>query len=208
MKNIQQVFELFCSDDDLRPVFNKPFIHNGKVCATDAYSVIYTEEGKFEIETSSEHESPNVDRIIPENLHHPILFKISELEEQLSDKCPKIAEMTECEDECPECDGHGEVECNLGHDHDCDECDGTGFTDVPRPTGKKVIDPSCLIKMFDSVFFYRQIGRLIKACTLLEVDEVSKVYGQGREGYLFQSESISFIVMPTIESESAINIEL
>ena len=28
--------------------------------------------------------------------------------------------------ECVACDGTGEVECNLGHEHDCEDCDGQG----------------------------------------------------------------------------------
>jgi len=27
---------------------------------------------------------------------------------------------------CPECDGEGELRCDLGHDHECEDCNGSG----------------------------------------------------------------------------------
>ena len=31
--------------------------------------------------------------------------------------------------ECDECGGSGEVQCEYGHDHECRTCDGSGFSD-------------------------------------------------------------------------------
>lgn len=35
----------------------------------------------------------------------------------------------QADEECPDCFGDGEIECNLGHDHDCPRCDGLGHID-------------------------------------------------------------------------------
>lgn len=201
MENIQQAFELFCEDDNLRPVFQKPFISDSLVCATDAYSIIYVKEGDFDIETSSEYKAPNVSGIIPTELHDPVIINIKELESQLQSKCPLVDEMTECEDECTSCDGDGEVECNFGHMHDCEDCDGEGYHDKSTPTGNKIIDPACRIRLLEGVFYYRQIARLIKACNLLGINELSKVYGYGNKGFLFQHGKVNILVMPTTSSE-------
>lgn len=40
--------------------------------------------------------------------------------------------------DCPECDGVGHVECNLGHEHDCEECESLGEIDCPYCKPKKV----------------------------------------------------------------------
>lgn len=39
---------------------------------------------------------------------------------------PKTQEET---GECPECNGDGYQDCDMGHSHDCEECDGTGKKD-------------------------------------------------------------------------------
>ena len=39
-------------------------------------------------------------------------------------------EETYCEGECPDCQGYGYQECDLGHEHDCEECNGTGKIQV------------------------------------------------------------------------------
>lgn len=31
---------------------------------------------------------------------------------------------------CSECQGDGQVECNMGHEHDCGECDGLGYIET------------------------------------------------------------------------------
>lgn len=43
-------------------------------------------------------------------------------------------------EECTACDGYGEVECNLGHDHLCEQCDGTGWRDG---RGRAASDTTC-----------------------------------------------------------------
>lgn len=34
------------------------------------------------------------------------------------------------EQECPDCNGQGDQECDLGFTHDCGQCDGTGYKDL------------------------------------------------------------------------------
>lgn len=36
--------------------------------------------------------------------------------------------------DCPEGNGTGEEECDLGHMHDCENCDGSGTLDMPDKT--------------------------------------------------------------------------
>ena len=58
----------------------------------------------------------------------------------------------EIEEDCDECDGSGEAECDMGHFHDCEECNGTGTVTVEEDPpelpeikiGDKHIDPAIL----------------------------------------------------------------
>lgn len=199
-ENLKQVFDLFCIDEIYRPVYRAPFISTVHVCATDACSLIYADKDKFNsyIEAQAIEDTPNIESVIPTELHEPVYFSIAKLEQQLDEKCEKEDEYTTPEKVCTHCDGDGEVECNLGHDHECSHCDGSGYRDSPRKTGNQVINPETLVGMLGDTFRYEQIGRLIVACKLLGVDIICKVAGKPSKTHLFHVDEIKILVMPCL----------
>lgn len=47
---LQQAFELFVGNDELRPMMHKPFLSDGYLCATDAHALISTGLGNLDFE--------------------------------------------------------------------------------------------------------------------------------------------------------------
>ena len=60
------VFSLFLGEDKFRPAMHKPFEINGKVYATDAYTLVRTDKANIDFVLDNEHTPPNCEAVIPE----------------------------------------------------------------------------------------------------------------------------------------------
>lgn len=96
----------------------------------------------------------------------------------------------------------------MGHWHDCEECKGYGFLENSKPTGNKVIDSLLPIRLLGQLYYYKQIGRLVRACDLLGINEIGKVSGINSSSTLFKSGDINILVMPCKSTYDPIEIEL
>ena len=120
---LEKVYRDFCGTNDYQPTMKKPFYQRGRTIATNGH-VMISSEGK--LLECPEVNSPDACKVIDECLPS---------EEQFEVECLKIIDFiiensplvhVEGETKCFECDGQGEKECDMGHDHECDECEGFG----------------------------------------------------------------------------------
>lgn len=168
---------VYREDDGLRDEIRQPYLKDGRICATDTYSLIRISRDYFPNETFQQVKSYNIKwpaQKLPVKLP---LSMISRAIEQL----PMVDVCIE-EDEtaaCPECDGSGEVEWEYEdlsgetyyHTFECPVCDGIGTVErtINKPTGEKERDKEYFVKIGD---FY-----CIKSRNLLLLYEAMKLCG-------------------------------
>lgn len=166
------VFPLFCTSDKLRPAMQKPFVQNGIVYATDAFTVIFIDEKDCDFEFINEFndKAPDVEKIVP----IPNMSKILNIKQSDFDrfKTEDELEYTGEDVACETCNGDGEVEWEFEHwekTFDCPKCDGTGFKEEKkqRKTGNKTFGV-CRVKLGDAYFDMKKFYKLI---------QVQKVFG-------------------------------
>lgn len=201
--DFNKAFELFVSTDDYRANISVPFKQNGVYYATDAHAMIIMPVGLVKLDYS-EQEMPKLDSIIPkENCN--IMINISELEAKLIPEMIDEIIEDKKEDRCNECNGDGEVEfeydaSNGIHyiDADCPVCEGTGKieTKSKKNTGKKIINPDKIYRIFGVFYMYKQLKRLIDACHILGVEEITQIYNATNNGNLFACGSVKILIMP------------
>lgn len=165
------VFSLFCSDDELRPAMMKPFLQNGKVYATDPWTVIFANQNDIDFDYTNEYleKAPNVEKVIPmPNTSKILNVKIEDFEKY---KTEDEYEDTGEDIECKTCDGTGEVEWEFEmwtKDFDCPKCDGTGYSEEKkqRKTGNKTFGVY-RVKMGEIYFDMKKFYRLLQVQNLL-----------------------------------------
>lgn len=183
--NYEELFKMFVGHEEMRPFMLKPFKQKGMYFATDAHSMIFMPTDKADL-NFEEQEKPDCHKIIPKQSNCNILINIAELKKQL---VPVMVDETK---KCTHCDGEGVLECDLGHNHDCDQCNGDG----EWLTGGKVANPQRMYMFYDVLFTYFELNRLIKACELMEVTEITKTYGEAIRANLFTCGEVKILVMP------------
>lgn len=195
-------FNLFKGTDNHHPYFNQPFRQDGFYYATDAQSLIYLPAEVIVLDFHDQ-DRPVPAKIIPKTPTCNVEINVADLERQL---VPDMIDETQEKDEenkCKECEGEGEVECDMGHMHECEECDGTGtITDsIEVTTGRQIVDPRKMFIMDGFGFQYKQLRRLVDACRLLGVETITKTNGARLTGNLFKCGAVGILVMPCYVGE-------
>lgn len=134
------VFSLFLGEDKFRPEMHKPFEINGKVYATDAYTLIRTDKANVDFVLDNEHTPPSCEGVVPEVNTSLILILTKEMLEPL--KTADEYEFTGKDIECESCEGSGEVEWEFEHytrDFDCPVCEGSGWVEKKNEVEKLVV---------------------------------------------------------------------
>lgn len=211
--NYDQVFQLFISNDELRPLMCHPYKQGGKYYATDAHSMIILPIEKANLDYP-EQDKPISDAVVPKETTCNIEIKISDLEAKLIPEIIDEIIEEEKEDKCEECDGDGEVEFeydatsknkwqSFTMEADCPICEGAGtITEtIKKPTGKKIPNPAKKYKMFEVGFMYEQLKRLIDACNLLGVETITKTYGTPTNANIFKCGDAVILIMPAMSYE-------
>lgn len=198
-KVISEVFEMFTETDNNRSM-KFPFKQDGYYCASDACSAIRIPENLIDL-PYQEQDSPHISKVIPTDLHEPIEIDVNKLESEIKRLTPMVDERVECRN----CEGRGDIECNMGHDHDCTECDGEGGVEL---TGKKIPNESTVFNLFEIKFAYPQLDRLVKASKLMGVEKIYKVFGTERKPSLFEVGEATILVAPVVGDNEAEKIEL
>lgn len=129
---LQKVFDLFTSNDPLKPVFHKPFVHQGLLCATDSHSMIYCDEslGDFEVEVPLA--CPDIRGVIPEVNCNRLLITSREALAPLKTRPVFTTNGVPEFIECRHCNGEGQVDWEFDHytkEGDCPYCQGQGETE-------------------------------------------------------------------------------
>ena len=182
MKNEKQVFELYVSNDKLRPVMNAPFIQNGCVCATNGHALIRV--AKSETKEEYAHSAkPNCNAVFLKTKKEEVItFK--RLEELLAEveqveETKQVGKSIECE----ECEGTGEVSWEYKRwteNDECPVCDGSGYSSEVKhiPTGKMIPNPQEAILLGDKTFRAGYVSVLAKTMELMEIYSVVMKYNE------------------------------
>lgn len=130
-KNYRYDFMLpfYTASDDLRPAMKQ--VHkdaDGYIYASDAHVLIRIPTDKVGNEYKTVEKFPNAGKLISEALNRPNNTSYSIVVDDLIMVLSKAKWYKEMQgDDCKECDGTGEVECEAcGHSHDCEKCNGSG----------------------------------------------------------------------------------
>jgi len=200
-----EVFSLFVGEDELRPAMLKPFEINGKVYATDAYTLVRTDKANVEFVLDNEHTPPNCERIIPEVNTSLILNITKEMFEPL--KTADEYEFKGKDNECKTCEGSGKVEWAFEHytrNFDCPVCAGDGWEEEKKriKTGKKTFG-NCVVKINDAWFHIDKFYKLIKVRDVLggEIELIS--YSKSSRGVLFKIGVCEILLMPAIYRDAS-----
>lgn len=200
------LFQMFVSDDLLRPAICRPFKRNGSYYAVDAFSMIILPVEKADLDIQEYPDSVSVEKVIPKDKTCEIKINIADLERQmipdLIDETGIIGKDVKCE----ECDAEGIVEWeysdNKGRTYykekECPICLGSGYSEESRtkPTGRKIPDPMKRFEMLGSYFYDKQIRRFVEACKMIGVETVTKTAGTEIGPNIFQAGDFTIAVMP------------
>lgn len=208
------LFQMFVSDDELRPQICRPFKKNGSYYATDSCSMIILPVEKADIDFQEYSDSISVGKVIPKENTCEIKINIADLDRQLIpdfiDETVTIGKDIKCED----CNGDGHVEweysANGGRTHymkeNCPVCSGCGYLEETstKPTGRRIPDPTKRFKMLDAYFLDKQIRRFLEACKMIGAETVTKTSGTEKSANIFQVADFIIIVMPCYVDEDKI----
>ena len=128
---LHPIFRECCAIDVLgRYDMTEPFVVNGRWYATDG-GILVRAPAPAGAEDTTDRTLPDVEDTFP-----PLdRFRGEPLQTVTLPETEPTMECSECKGKgrvrarqtCPDCDGYGWRECDLGHEHDCDRCDERGW---------------------------------------------------------------------------------
>lgn len=193
-EKLKKAFQLFVSNDDMRPEMMQPFRQVDTYCATDAHTLIYMPTEGIEL-GYPEQAKPNFKPVIPQGGDKYDIIQIAKLRQQLE----AMAQMTEEVIDCDECHGEGTVSVSYyarsRHYHlkaECPICKGECYT----LTGNKVPDGDQYFNLLGVIFAQRILIRLVEACEILDLTNITRVSGGPIGANLFIHGKIGIILMP------------
>lgn len=85
------------------------------------------ESGDYSVDSDCDAYPKNIKSVIGRHLSKPTMTASRDALIEWAGKA-YLRQCEKCEDriDCLECEGSGEVECDLGHDHECRSCNGSG----------------------------------------------------------------------------------
>lgn len=187
----QRLLYMFISDDEMRPVFCKPFEDGDYVCATDTNVLIRVAKKYIDGDFKTDKKTPDVSRVMPE--HSP---KYIITDANLKDAFARLGiDYNLMSIDCQECDNEGEVQWHYtdrdGDEHfmsgECPCCHGTEV--VRNGSGKMCeIDNEC----FDARYVLL-IYHVISTIGIRHVD----VSVDPRRQFLFHvADGVDVVIMP------------
>lgn len=205
--NYDQLFKLFCTEDELRPEMMHPYKQGERYYATDATAMIFMPTNEAEL-PFVEQDKPQSDKVIPREKTMQIEILVSDIERKmLPEMIDEEIEKTETK-ECSECEGKGQVEFEYSGnkrtytiEDDCPECDGSGKIEreFSVKTGKKIPNPRKVYFMHEVGYMYYNLERLVKAAKLCGADTITKTFGSRTQASVFDlGNRITILVMPTL----------
>lgn len=200
--NEKELLDLFIdADNDLRPMYAKPYLKDGYVHAVNGYRLI-----RIKAETlNGEYEPTDKMMLAIPNDNCDYLITDKDIEKALA-SVPQEEEVIKIgEDiECPECAGSGKVDWeytdNNGkmyeYKYDCPVCDGTGYAEETqeKKTGKMIPCWTASIGVGNKCIRVDHAQTLLEAMKIIGVIEVNLV-AQGNHINVFKiDENIQVII--------------
>lgn len=144
-----EILMRFCSDEEIRPAMQNPFIDKDFVCATNGHIAVIIPKSLSE-KDYSQNPSMKIMDLVNEAGSSADITKIN-LALFEPPKKP-LYEKTINEVVCKECDGDGETTCfSCGHTHECEKCGGEGVVSeeiiTDKIIGDQIDEDSCLVNI-------------------------------------------------------------
>ena len=195
-----------CTDKEpfheLRPWMRNPFIAGDLAAATNLFVLLYFPKRLVSDIPLEEIPFTEISRVIPSpNMAYPI--QLQAIIDAIS-KAPLVDEKTDDEDECPNCQGEGEVECSeCGHGYECPTCKGAGFLNPSKPTGRKIPDDNSLVQLGQYKLTCKILSMLAEVAKILEAQELNIVY-QDNNKNLFEVADAYFLAISNMRSDKPV----
>lgn len=202
----EEILQLFVSKDSLRAWMNTPFVMpDGRICSTDAHALVIvpTAEKKYESgdvkpATISHIESLFTGGKTKEDRH----VSVEEVRKAL-DKIPHQDDYNETHKKCDVCKGEGEVEWEFkGYtkEDECPKCDGDGEVLLSRTkNGLKYYSAwnTIIIKFCGVPFNPNYIEKMLKVASILDQTQIQIVSSNGKNKHVsFRIQDVDLIIMP------------
>ncbi len=193
-----KIFGLFLGHDKIRPAMHTPFEINGKVYATDAFTLIRCDKSRCDFEVNNPYTPPNCEAIMPTPNLNVVLNIDKSIFEQY--KTENELEYIGEDIECATCNGFGQVDWeykNHTKTDDCPDCDGSGFEAEKKAvqTGRKTFG-NFRVKLNDTHFRMDYFYKLIKVHDFLGDDIVLLYQSKPTDAVLFKVGDFEIIIMP------------
>lgn len=200
---LSEVFSLFTSHQILRPVMSSPFEINGKVYATDGFTLIRCDKSYCNFEITNPHTPPDCEAIMPTPNTESVLNIDKSVFEQYKteDEYENIGE----EIECKTCSGFGNVEWvfeGYTKDDDCPVCKGSGLEAEPQSvkTGRKTFG-RLKVKLNETYFIIDHFYLLIKVRDILGGDITLLHQSKPTSPVLFKIGFCEILIMPCTHTD-------
>ena len=212
LKNEKKALQMFCEEDAWRDVYKEPFINeadNGRLMAAEGHILIRVEPSLLRCKYKhGEQRMPNYD-FERNDINKVIRFADIETAYNKFDLIPEKKSKDGMSDDCPECDGSGEVEYEYvdseGHTHykdcDCPICDGTGKRDDYElvETGRMILPKDCTFSMDGQIFDARLLWRIVEAVRLMGFDSITWLSKQFGANIFRVCEGVTVLAMSRLE---------
>lgn len=201
---LEQAFQLFVGNDELRPTFHNVFKQDGYVYATDANVLIRCKESYYPTIVVENPEFKNdMSEVIPFKNQNKRLY----ISGSMFDKLKTEDEYTfEGENkDCESCEGEGEVTWEFEHYSDeftCPVCKGSGYSEEKKgvKTGNKTFGNWTKVKLETSYFRASLFYVLIEAQKILGGDIYLISHTNETRASLFRIGVCEILVMPILVS--------
>lgn len=192
--NWQDVFAPFLSKDDYRPAMGEVRLVDKYVYATDAHILIRVNSDlvpsdfyKVESEYKYVDVKSAVDRhSVPD---HEFELSVSSVID-IYDKMPRV----KVYDDCDQCDGYGEIECDhCHHCEKCEECNGTG--NGVNVVGEKIDRFGHVFQMANSQYDPNNLIKAFKAFQLIGEETIQVGIDEKKKSAILHTDDVLILVM-------------
>ena len=203
---MEEIFRLFCAENELREVMKNPFHdENGRsVTATNGYCLIRCDKELVDFEVNNTFKAYNSDEVFqPFNLS-----KVINIDESVFEPYKTTKEFKRVGEDvvCRECKGEGEVMWEYERwerEFECPLCEGSGCESEKKsvPTGRMIVGFNQIIKFGDAYFNYGVFSKLIEAQKLIGSEIVLLNTPIAQKAACFKIGVYEILIMPTIKSD-------
>jgi excinuclease UvrABC ATPase subunit len=202
---LEEVFSLFYSYDNSRPVMLNPFVVGDKTYATNGHILISCDSDKLDFEYENNEKPLDISKVVLEQNTYE-LINIDKVDwESLKTEDETIGNGEDVT--CGHCDGYGSCEESIRYknksynlEYECPVCEGSGLEEEEKfiPTGNKTFPAFKIVKFKDTYFYIEKFYVLKKVKDLLGCDVELLHYNLNspHKPVLFRIGIVEIIIMP------------